>query len=47
MQPAKDAKLGAKFSRDFACGVAREFSLAAFEGVMLMCGRLLLAYICR
>jgi hypothetical protein len=39
LEPVEDIKLGAKFSRDFACGVAREFSLAAFEGVMLMCVR--------
>ena len=39
LQPAEDAKLGTKFAREFACGMARELSVAAFEGIMLMCVR--------
>ena len=36
LEPAKGAKVGSIFGRDFPCGMAREFSLAAFEGIMVM-----------
>ena len=37
LEPRKGAKLGKQFGKDLPCGMAREFSLAAFEGIMLMC----------
>jgi len=39
LEPAKGAKEGTQFGKDLPCGMAREFSLAAFEGIMLMCVR--------